>query len=251
MSLPPGPADGGTGDDWFLDCGILDDLPAAACGAFPWNASPSSSNPSVEVGSYVNTTDIFKEPNDVFKEPGSNKRLRSGSNGVPTSKASREKMRRNKLNDRFVELGSTLEPGKPVKADKAAILSDATRMVIQLRSEAQQLKETNGSLEEKIKELKAEKDELRDEKQKLKLEKESLEHQMKLMTSTPAYMPHPTLMPAPFPQAPLAPFHAQGQAAGQKLMMPFVSYPGYPMWQFMPPSEVDTSKDSEACPPVA
>ncbi|AQK41735.1 Transcription factor ILR3 [Zea mays] len=160
-------------------------------------------------------------------------------------------MRRNKLNDRFLELGSTLEPGKPVKADKAAILSDATRMVIQLRSEAQQLKETNGSLEEKIKELKAEKDELRDEKQKLKLEKESLEHQMKLMTSTPTYMPHPTLMPAPFPQAPLAPFHAQGQAAGQKLMMPFVSYPGYPMWQFMPPSEVDTSKDSEACPPVA
>ena len=55
---------------------------------------------------------------------------------------------------RFLELGSTLEPGKPVKADKAAILSDATRMVIQLRSEAQQLKETNGSLEEKIKELK-------------------------------------------------------------------------------------------------
>ena len=55
---------------------------------------------------------------------------------------------------RFIELGSTLEPGKPVKADKAAILSDATRMVIQLRSEAQQLKDTNGSLEEKIKELK-------------------------------------------------------------------------------------------------
>nr|ACG44957.1 hypothetical protein [Zea mays] len=108
MSLAPDPADGGagtgTGDDWFLDCGILDDLPAAACGAFPWDASPSSSNPSVEVGSYVNTNDVFKEPNDVFKEPGSNKRLRSGCNDVhvPTSKASREKMRRNKLNDRFL-----------------------------------------------------------------------------------------------------------------------------------------------------
>nr|CAB3479917.1 unnamed protein product [Digitaria exilis] len=234
MSLTPAPANGGApGDDWFIDCGILDDLPAAACGAFP-----------VDVGSYVNTS-------DVFKEPDSNKRLRSGSSGRPTSKACREKIRRDKLNDRFLELGSTLEPGKPVKADKAAILSDATRMVIQLRSETQQLKDTNGSLEEKIKELKAEKDELRDERQKLKLEKESLEHQMKLMTSTPAYMPHPTLMPAPFPQAPLAPFHPQGQVAGQKLMMPFVSYPGYPMWQFMPPSEVDTSKDSEACPPVA
>ncbi|XP_062195927.1 transcription factor ILR3-like [Phragmites australis] len=242
MSLPP--ADGGGGDDWFLDCGILDDLPAAACGAFLWEPSPSSSNPSVEVGSHVNT-------NYVFKEPGSNKRLRSVSGGRPTSKACREKMRRDKLNDRFLELGSTLEPGKPVKADKAAILSDATRVVIQLRTEAQQLKDTKDSLEEKIKELKAEKDELREEKQKLKVEKESLEHQMKLMTSTPTYMPHPTLMSAPFPQAPLAPFHAQGQAAGQKLMMPIVGYPGYPMWQFMPPSEVDTSKDSEACPPVA
>ncbi|KAL6659490.1 hypothetical protein ACP70R_003530 [Stipagrostis hirtigluma subsp. patula] len=244
MSLPPADGGGGGADDWFLDCGILDDLPEAACGAFPWDASPSSSNPSVDVGSYVNST-------DVFKEPGSNKRLRSGSSGRPTSKACREKIRRDKLNDRFLELGSTLEPGKPVKTDKAAILSDATRMVIQLRAETQQLKDTNDSLEEKIKELKAEKDELRDEKQKLKLEKESLEHQMKLMTATPAYMPHPTLMPSPFPQAPMAPFHAQGQAAGQKLMMPFVSYPGYPMWQFMPPSEVDTSKDSEACPPVA
>jgi hypothetical protein len=101
--------------------------------------------------------------------------------------------------------------------------------------------------------LQAEKDELREEKHKLKVEKESLEHQMKLMTATPpAYMPHPTLMPAPFPQAPLAPFHhPQGPAAGQKLMMPIVGYPGYPMWQFMPQSEVDTSKDSEACPPVA
>lgn len=74
---------------------------------------------------------------------------------------------------------------------------------------------------------------------------------MKLLTATPAYMPHPTMMSSPFAQAPMAPFHAQGQALGQKLMMPFVGYPGYPMWQLMPPSEVDTSKDSEACPPVA
>ncbi|KAL5222918.1 hypothetical protein ABZP36_027631 [Zizania latifolia] len=246
MSLPP--ADGGdVGDDWFLDCGILEDLPAAACGAFPWDASPSCSNPSVDVSSYVNTS-------DVLKEPGSNKRVRSGSCGRPTSKACREKIRRDKLNDRFLELGTTLEPGKPVKSDKAAILSDATRMVIQLRVEAQQLKDTNESLEDKIKELKAEKDELRDEKQKLKAEKEALEQQVKILTATPAYMPHPTLMPAPaFPPAPLAAFHhAQGgQAAGQKLMVPFVGYPGYPMWQFMPPSQVDTSKDSEACPPVA
>uniref|UniRef100_A0A8R7R0B4 BHLH domain-containing protein n=1 Tax=Triticum urartu TaxID=4572 RepID=A0A8R7R0B4_TRIUA len=143
MSLPP--TDGG--DDWFLDCGILEDLPAAACGAFPWDASVSSSNPSAEVGSHVNKLDLPKDS-------GSNKRLRSEPCGRPTSKACREKVRRDKLNDRFLELGTTLDPGKPVKADKAAILSDATRMVTQLRAEAQQLKDTNGSLEDKIKELK-------------------------------------------------------------------------------------------------
>nr|DAD33861.1 TPA_asm: hypothetical protein HUJ06_012712 [Nelumbo nucifera] len=55
--------------------------------------------------------------------------------------------------------------------DKAAILSDVVRMVTQLQSEAQKLKESNESLLEKIKELKAEKNELGDEKQRLKTEK--------------------------------------------------------------------------------
>ena len=53
-----------------------------------------------------------------------------------------------------MELGTILEPGKPPKMDKAAILSDAVRMVTQLRSEAQKLKDSNESLQEKIKELK-------------------------------------------------------------------------------------------------
>lgn len=55
---------------------------------------------------------------------------------------------------RFLELGSILEPGRPPKMDKAAILGDAVRMVIQLQSEAQKLKESNEDLQEKIKELK-------------------------------------------------------------------------------------------------
>lgn len=56
--------------------------------------------------------------------------------------------------DRFVELGSILEPGRPPKTDKAAILTDAVRMVSQLRGEAQKLKDSNSNLQEKIKELK-------------------------------------------------------------------------------------------------
>lgn len=60
------------------------------------------------------------------------------------------------MNDmnRFVELGSILEPGRPPKTDKAAILVDATRMVTQLRAEAQKLKDSCSGLQEKIKELK-------------------------------------------------------------------------------------------------
>jgi hypothetical protein len=55
---------------------------------------------------------------------------------------------------RFIELGSILEPGRPAKTDKAAILIDAVRMVTQLRGEAQKLKDANMGLQEKIKELK-------------------------------------------------------------------------------------------------
>lgn len=56
--------------------------------------------------------------------------------------------------DRFLELGAILEPGRPPKTDKAAILIDAVRMVTQLRGEAQMLKDSNTNLSEKIKELK-------------------------------------------------------------------------------------------------
>ena len=47
-----------------------------------------------------------------------------------------------------------LEPGRPPKTDKAAILVDAVRMVNQLRGEAQNLKDSSESLQEKITELK-------------------------------------------------------------------------------------------------
>ena len=106
-------------------------------------------------------------------------RVRSESCSGSSSKACREKMRRDKLNDkcvscsfsvflyefeleldrfgllyRFMELGAILDPGRPPRTDKAAILIDATRMVTQLRTESQKLKDTNSDLQDKIKELK-------------------------------------------------------------------------------------------------
>ncbi|RWW63194.1 hypothetical protein BHE74_00029645 [Ensete ventricosum] len=89
----------------------------------------------------------------------------------------------------------------------------------------------------------AEKNELREEKQKLKAEKESLEQQVKLLNARPSFVPQPPLVPSLFP--------AQGQVAGHKLMVPIVGYPSFPMWQFMPPADVDTSQDADKCPPVA
>jgi hypothetical protein len=47
-----------------------------------------------------------------------------------------------------------MEPGKTPKMDKSAILNDAIRVVSELRSEAQKLKDSSESLQEKIKELK-------------------------------------------------------------------------------------------------
>ncbi|KAI8525235.1 hypothetical protein RHMOL_Rhmol13G0214200 [Rhododendron molle] len=185
--------------------------------------------------------------------------MRPESCSASDSKACREKMRRDRLNERhalsislflslcascvlFLELSSILEPGRKPKVDKAAILSDAVQTLTQLRDEAQKLKESSDSLQEKINELKAEKNELRDEKQKLKVEKEKLEQQLKAMSSQPAFFPYPSGIPTPF--------GAPAQVVGSKLV-PFMGYPGVPMWQFMPPTAVDTSEDHALRPPVA
>ncbi|KAI9075310.1 hypothetical protein K1719_042715 [Acacia pycnantha] len=176
--------------------------------------------------------------NSTFMENGPSKRLKTES-CASGSKACREKLRRDRLNERFLELSSILEPGKLPKTDKAAILTDAVRMLTELRSEAQKLKETNDELLEKIKELKAEKNELRDEKNRLKMDKEKLEQQVKGMNAQPTYVSHPSTA-----------FTAQGQTGSHKLI-PFVGYPGIGMWQFLPPATVDTSQDHLLRPPVA
>ncbi|KAK1360760.1 Transcription factor ILR3 [Heracleum sosnowskyi] len=223
--------------------GLLDDIsvpdPNYAVEASAWTNINASSNMSVS-GS---NSDL-----GVIKEAGSKKRVRSETCNGSSTKACREKMRRDKLNDKFMELGAILDPGRPVKTDKAAILIDATRMVIQLRSESQKLKDTNTDLQQKVKELKTEKNELREEKQRLKIEKDRLENQLKTMTAQPSFL-HPPSAPIPalYPQAPYA---AQAPVAGNKYV-PIISYPGVAMWQFMPPASVDTSQDHMLRPPVA
>ncbi|CAA2946650.1 transcription factor ILR3 [Olea europaea subsp. europaea] len=116
--------------------------------SLPMQALNASSNVSVEIDGSLGES-------DVARETGSKKRARTGSCAPSSSKACREKQRRERLNDKFMELGVLLEPGRPPKTDKAAILVDAVRMVTQLRDEAQKLKCSNLDLQEKIKDLKA------------------------------------------------------------------------------------------------
>ncbi|WOH05712.1 hypothetical protein DCAR_0625132 [Daucus carota subsp. sativus] len=226
--------------NWLFDYGLVEDIstvpfPPSPTIAFSWPINSSS----------IACTEIDCSPGDFegIKEAASRKRLRSdGCNPASGSKACREKLRRDRLNERFMELASILEPGRPAKTDKTAILSDAVRMVTQLQSEARKLKESNEELQEKIKELKAEKNELRDEKQRIKMDKEKLEQLVKSFGTQPGFLPHPSTLGASF--------SPQGQAADNKLM-PFVGYPGLAMWQFMPPAVVDTSQDHVLRPPVA
>ena len=58
------------------------------------------------------------------------------------------------LADRFLDLSSVLEPGRPPKTDKSAILSDAIHVLNKLRSEAQDLKGKNQKLREDVRTLK-------------------------------------------------------------------------------------------------
>ncbi|KAE8667314.1 Transcription factor ILR3 [Hibiscus syriacus] len=222
---------------------LIDDIPVpdGPYPGFTWSTQPINA-PSNVVG--VEIDGSFGDADDL-KESGSKKRVRSESCNASSSKACREKLRRDRLNDKFMELGSILEPGRPPKTDKSAILIDAVRMVTQLRGDAQKLKDSNSSLQERIKELKAEKNELRDEKQRLKAEKEKLEQLLlKAVNAQPSFMPPaPPAIPAAFTAAP-------GQAPGNKLV-PFIGYPGVAMWQFMPPAAVDTSQDHVLRPPVA
>ncbi|XP_027105064.1 transcription factor bHLH115 [Coffea arabica] len=228
--------------NWVFDFGLIEDIPV-----------PGGDLPPLDPGFQNWSNNSFYNPNSVEldgafqssrsrKEASSRKRARSGPCSATDSKAYREKMRRDKLNDRFQELSFLLDPERPPKVDKSAILGDATRMLIQLRDEAEKLKESYERLQEKVNELKAEKNELRDEKQKQKAEKDKLEHQLKALSSQTGFLSNPSAI--------LAPFVAPHQVFSSK-MTPFVGYPGTSMWHFMPPAAVDTSEDHVLRPPVA
>uniref|UniRef100_A0A0E0DSC4 BHLH domain-containing protein n=1 Tax=Oryza meridionalis TaxID=40149 RepID=A0A0E0DSC4_9ORYZ len=154
---------------------------------------------------------------------------------------------------RFNELSAILEPGKPPRADKVSILSDAARLLSQLRAEAQKLKSSNESLQDSIKSLKAEKSELRDEKTRLKAERERLEQMLKGVGAATAAAPAPFVPHHAAAVAAAPAYHPAAFAqAGGKYVPYATSYaPPAAFWQWIPPTSLDTSKDPVMWPPVA
>eukprot|EP00898_Chlorokybus_atmophyticus_P001407 jgi/Chlat1/2267/Chrsp17S02574 len=155
------------------------------------------------------------------------------------SKACREKERRGRLNERFEELAVAVDPGRPPKTDRAAVLADAVRVVEALREDVRQLREANVRLMDANRDLKAEKNELRDEKAALKAEKVRLDHQLKQWSAMAP--PGAAAAAAAAAAPPGVPTHKT-----QPMIMPM------PMaWHWLPPQILDTSQDHVLRPPVA
>ncbi|KAG0448546.1 hypothetical protein HPP92_027774 [Vanilla planifolia] len=153
--------------------------------------------------------------------PESSQRVEQEAKGPLNSrkvqKADREKLRRDRLNEQFMELGHTLDPDRP-KNDKATILADAIQMLKDLASQVQKLKAEHASLSEESQELTQEKNELREEKAAVKSEIDNLnvQYQQRLRclypwaTVEPSVFvgppPYPFSLSVPLPTGPL-PFH--------------------------------------------
>ncbi|KAL6535228.1 hypothetical protein OROMI_026602 [Orobanche minor] len=218
-------------DCWseLIDYGsLLDDTvpPTGLC----WNPNPPTHDTVVVIDASLSGT-ASQVSESVEEQECRRKRRRSDQCGGTGTKACRERMRREKFNERFSELSAILEPGRPMKTDKSAILVDAVRVLNQLKTESQEYRNTNEKLLEEIKTLKAEKNELREEKLVLKADKERIEQQLKMLGLPPTGFMYPP--------------------AGTNKMPMFPSYGYVPMWQYLPPSACDTSQDHHLRPPAA
>lgn len=132
-------------------------------------------------------------------------------------KADREKLRRDRLNEHFTELGNALDPDRP-KNDKATILADTVQLLKDLTSQVEKLKTEHAALTEESRELTQEKNDLREEKLSLRSEIENLniQYQQRVRAMVPwAAMDHSVMMappsypyPVPMPMPPGAiPMH--------------------------------------------
>lgn len=159
---------------------------------------------------HLSPSDNWSPPNQLNSEsrPGLENKDRK------LQKADREKLRRDRLNEQFTELGKTLDPDRP-KFDKATILGDTIQMLNDLTSQVTRLKSEYTTLTEESRELTQEKHDLREEKASLKsdIENLNLQYQQRVRAIYPwghmdqsVVMHHPPTYPYHVPmQMPMPP----------------------------------------------
>ncbi|GMI83544.1 r Upstream Regulator of IRT1, basic Helix-Loop-Helix 121 [Hibiscus trionum] len=116
-------------------------------------------------------------------------------------KADREKLRRDRLNEHFLDLGNALDPDRP-KNDKATILTDTIQLLKDLTSQVTKLKAEYATLNEESRELTQEKNDLKEEKASLKSDIDNLniQYQQRVGTMYPwATVDHSVVMAPPYP----------------------------------------------------
>ncbi|XP_076949554.1 transcription factor bHLH121-like [Bidens hawaiensis] len=176
-------------------------------------------------------------------------------------KADHEKLRRDKLNEQFIELGNVLgqcaNPDRP-KNDKASIIIDTIQVLKDLTTEVNRLKAECRALSEESSELTQEKNELREEKSTLKSDIENLNaeyHQQRVRGRLPwgAINPSVVLPPsfpvalpvhtAPIPMHPF-PFFTNCNPTSAS---PFMPYPNQviPVYANVAPTSYGSSKSTD------
>lgn len=120
-----------------------------------------------------------------------------------SQKADREKVRRDRLNEQFIELGKAVDPARP-KNDKATILGDTIQLLKDMTTQVKKLKTEHTALSEESRELTQEKNELKEEKVTLKSEVDSLnvQYQMRLRCVYPWAPTDPSVVMGPPPPYP-------------------------------------------------
>lgn len=126
-------------------------------------------------------------------------------------KADREKLRRDRLNEQFTELGNTLDPDRP-RNDKASILGDTIQVLRDLTTQVDKLKAEYATLTEESRELTQEKNDLKEERASLKsdIDNLNLQYQQRIRAMypwggmDPSVVMHPPSYPYPVPM-PMAP----------------------------------------------
>ncbi|KAH7664787.1 Myc-type basic helix-loop-helix (bHLH) domain-containing protein [Dioscorea alata] len=218
----------------------------------PWKPSdpffqPPPSVPLTTSGFHTSCADL--RPSSDQQQPGSScqkieQENKDSISARKVQKADREKLRRDKLNEQFSELGNTLDPDRP-KNDKATILTDAIQVLKDLTSQVNRMKAEHASLCDESQELVQEKNELREEKATLKADIDNLNAQYHqrlralfpwaamdpsgVMGPPPPYsfpMPVP-IASGPIPVHPTPPYHFFRNQNPGTISIPYSMYTPY------------------------